>query len=242
MIAVSTLGDPPRRRGLGRAATLGVGLSIALHAGALAYLAIARFAPTLLDRPETPGVQVQMIPPPLPPEPPKPEPLPETPSLPPRPAAAPRDAVIPELTFDVMPAPFAPAPDIVVADGPPVMVFEPAPPAPAPVVEAPPAPPTPTVITRPTWLKRPSADQLADAYPARALRLERTGSAVLSCSVTARGSLTGCVVASETPEGAGFGAAALKLTRHFLMSPRTEDGRPVDGGQVRIPVAFTLAG
>jgi protein TonB len=40
--------------------------------------------------------------------------------------------------------------------------------------------------------------------------------------------------------GAGFGAAAIKLSAYFKMSPRTEDGQAVDGGAVQIPIRFSL--
>ena len=57
-------------------------------------------------------------------------------------------------------------------------------------------------------------------------------------SYAANGQLTGCTVSGETPTGYGFAAAALKASRIFRMTPRTEDGEPVEGGVVHIPMRF----
>jgi protein TonB len=96
------------------------------------------------------------------------------------------------------------------------------------------------VITRPDWLSRPDGSDLERYYPDRAREDGVSGRASMRCTVTARGTLTGCRVLSESPAGAGFGAATLRTASRYRMRPQQENGQPVEGGSVTIPVVWQL--
>lgn len=98
----------------------------------------------------------------------------------------------------------------------------------------------PSVITNPDWAALPSPDDMSSYYPEHAAQNQISGRAVIDCTVKTDGRLADCSVISETPPGEEFGAAALRMAPLFQMKPRTRDGRPVSGGQVRIPIVFNV--
>lgn len=102
------------------------------------------------------------------------------------------------------------------------------------------AEPRPSVVTNPDWLERPDAEVLARVYPATAQVLGLEGRALISCTVDEAGLLRACSVVSEQPKGLGFGAATVDAAASFRMKPKTVDGTPVAGGNVRIPIRYTL--
>lgn len=63
------------------------------------------------------------------------------------------------------------------------------------------------------------------------------GSATIACTITSQGALRDCRVVAESPEGLGFGPAALALAPQFLMRPGLKNGQPVEA-TVRIPIIW----
>lgn len=96
-------------------------------------------------------------------------------------------------------------------------------------------------ILNPSFDKMPEAWQLKNAtegLPPWVHERGVPGNATISCDVTSMGDLENCSVLDESPEGAGFGAAALKLAKLFHLAPVQPNGPIVAGGKVRIPLRF----
>lgn len=93
-------------------------------------------------------------------------------------------------------------------------------------------------ITGPDWIARPTASDVSQVFPSRAIRLGRSGSVVIECTVNTRGLFEACSVLSETPAGYGFGSAALSLAPLFKMRPSAKDGVPLGGARIRAPINF----
>lgn len=94
---------------------------------------------------------------------------------------------------------------------------------------------------RPTWLKRPSGEDVLAVWPSPAWAKGLGGRAVISCRVTLQGALANCSVLSEDPAGAGFGLAAIALSPQFLLKPGIRDGKPVES-TATIPIVFQPPG
>lgn len=92
------------------------------------------------------------------------------------------------------------------------------------------------LITNPDWEKRPGGWQMI--WPVAAYRAHISGDVVLNCYVTQDGRLNPCAVTEESPQGWGFGEAALSMASTFRMKPMLMDGRPVGGARMRLPLQW----
>jgi hypothetical protein len=85
-----------------------------------------------------------------------------------------------------------------------------------------------------TFLATPDVSRY---YPAAAVEFSRPGDVIMICTVAADGAMT-CTVGHESPQGWGFGEAALRAMRGIRMAPTTKDGEPTAGATVRQTLRF----
>lgn len=81
----------------------------------------------------------------------------------------------------------------------------------------------------------PSDEQLIEFWPQGAAG---EAWAFMECRASPTHELTNCRVLSETPRGAGFGAAALKLAPAYRIGATAPDGFPSEGRRVKVRVWF----
>jgi protein TonB len=122
----------------------------------------------------------------------------------------------------------------------------PVPLTPAPVVFVEPVPvasfaPQPAQAPRPagriSWAAQPSVQRIAALYPSRALRMSQDGSARLDCGVRTDFGLS-CTIASESPQGAGFGQAALRAAAYFRVNANLSNGESAVGSRTNVTIRF----
>lgn len=216
-----------KRPRFSRATWIATGIVMAAHAGLGVALYYQRFEmPLVAAPPERPPIEVTFRPPP---------PKPIEAKTPPAPNPDVPDT-IPRTPTETLPIESSDKPlgdTTVITTGTLVDLVEPRSTTTEPVVT--PAP----VIRNPSWSRQPSADQMMDAYPKRAVQANVSGSASLNCLVLPTGGVTDCNVTRETPGGYGFGRAAQSLSRRFQINPRTVDGA-AEGSRVSINLRFTL--
>ena len=94
-------------------------------------------------------------------------------------------------------------------------------------------------ISNPRWLTIPGPDDMAAAYPRFAAKSGLEGRTVMTCRADEKGRMTACQIDSESPAGAGFGEAALKVSRDFSMTTFTDDGFPTLGYKITIPIRWS---
>lgn len=97
-------------------------------------------------------------------------------------------------------------------------------------------------VVKPRWVVRIDPARLVALYPDPAADAGvRKGTGTANCLVAPDGRLTDCKVAREAPEALGFGPAGVSVASLMRMNPWTDDGRPVDGARIRLPITFTQA-
>ena len=92
---------------------------------------------------------------------------------------------------------------------------------------------------KPYWIEKPDGADMSSFYPARAARQDLNGRARIKCVVAADGRLAECRVLSESPQGEGFGAAAVALSSKFrLLPPDVPVGS--QSPEITIPIVFEI--
>ncbi len=89
--------------------------------------------------------------------------------------------------------------------------------------------------------KTPTADDMAEAYPARAQRSGLSGTAMVNCVIAPQGALDDCRVVSEDPPGWGFGEASLKVAKLFRWPTVNRDGQITIGHRKMIRIKLSVS-
>jgi TonB family protein len=97
------------------------------------------------------------------------------------------------------------------------------------------------VVGKPSWARLPTGGEVAAGYPSAAAKAGvRSARVLIRCEVAHQGRLSQCAVQSEEPAGYGFATSALTLAGSFQVKPWTDEGLPMVGAQIRVPIRFQL--
>lgn len=97
-------------------------------------------------------------------------------------------------------------------------------------------------LSRPRWIRQLDPARIQAIFPKAAADAGvKSGLGVVECIVQPDGRLGGCKAVREDPAGLGFGDSALQVAAIMQLNPWSDDGRPVDGASIRLPVKFDLA-
>lgn len=93
-----------------------------------------------------------------------------------------------------------------------------------------------TVAESVKWADRPSESDFQRLGPPEAVRTGGEGRATLECELNASGRPKSCALRSESPTGAGFGAAAQRLAPLYRLAP-TQDV-DLEGSRMTFTIRF----
>lgn len=97
-------------------------------------------------------------------------------------------------------------------------------------------------IGAPTWRLALDPTKVAQVYPEEAAaKGVATGRGVAKCAVAADGGLTACEEMPADPDKLGFSHSAVVVASAMAMNPWTDEGDPVDGSSIVLPIRFNLA-
>jgi TonB family protein len=95
--------------------------------------------------------------------------------------------------------------------------------------------------SHPVWIETLDPAAVAAVFPIAAKQAGlKAGTGKVSCAVGLGGALQDCSIVGEDPPGLGFGDAALSIASRMKMNPWSQDGGPVDGIRIKLPIQLVL--
>jgi TonB family protein len=92
-------------------------------------------------------------------------------------------------------------------------------------------------LTHPEWIQTFDPASKISTFPDAAAKAGlKTGTATVDCIVAPNGALTQCETVRESTPNVGFGDTAIRIAQAFVANPWNDDGLPVDGAHVRMPI------